>query len=166
MKGIYDMFSMQIFSYTFQPGMLLGILALLILAIFGVYKLISRKLTKRTPIWACGYPYDQLPKRAQYSAFGLIHPLRKIYREIYMEMSVRSNARTEGQTYTFKKSLSELGYSAWNSYFVDNIYEKIVARAQILSTKVKQLQNGVLQYYISYIFVALVGVVIWLYFSI
>lgn len=95
MKSVYNIFSMQVFSYIFQPGMLLGVLVLLTLIIFGVYKLISRNLTKRTPIWACGYPYDQLPKRAQYSAFGLIHPLRKIYKDIYMEMSVRSNARAE-----------------------------------------------------------------------
>lgn len=166
MRGVYDIFSMQVFSYIFQPGVLLGVLVVLILVIFGVYKIVSRKLTKRTPIRACGYPYEQLPKRAQYSAFALIHPLRKIYKEIYMEMSARSNARAEWETYTFKKNLNELGYNARHSYFVDNIYEKIVTWSQELSTKVKQLQNGVLQYYISYIFVALVVLVIWLYFTI
>lgn len=168
MQGAYahDMFTWQVMWYTFQPGVLLGVLVALVIIFFGLYKLISRNLVKKTPIRACGYPYEELPARAQYSAFALIHPLRKIYKDIYMEMSVKWNARVEGEEYTFKKWHKELSYDSWSSYFVDNIYEKLISVAQATSIFVKRVQNGVLQYYISYIFVALVALVIWLYFSI
>ncbi len=162
-KILHIKFTGTIFSFwtldlNYTPIYLFAIFLIFGIISYVFYKKIAKK-EKKAEVWNCWYNY--IEPKTQYSSESFIHPIRRIFTNIYWETRKITKVRkSKDAINSYKKNLSYIRYDVKNKYFVNNLIEKILSFIWILAKKVKSLQNWQVQSYIFYMFLAVIILVI------
>jgi len=149
----WNLFTFGNLNLYYTPIIVVWILLVFLIMSYIIYKILNKN-EKKVPVWNCGYIY--IEPRTQYTSTSFIQPLRRIFASIYWELKfTRKNKKSEEKTF-YKKHLSHIEYSVENTYFVDNLYNFMLKYIWIVAKKVKSLQNGEMQSYVFYIFLAII----------
>jgi hydrogenase-4 component B len=121
--------------------------------------LIIRRKVRITPTWACGLP--GLDTRMQYTSTSFSKPLRKVFAQVYRpERAVE--VLPVDQSY-FPASISYR--SVRTTSFERSLYRPAVDAIVATGHRLRRLQTGNIQVYLLYIFLALIGVLIFTRFA-
>ena len=156
-KFEWNLFSFGNLHLNYTPIYLMWILAMFFVVSYILYKLLAKK-EKKMPVWNCGYNY--IEPKTQYTSTAFIQPLRRIFASIYGEIKLSKKNWEKEAKILYKKDLSHIEYSAEQSYFVDNFYNKILKIISFIAKKVKSLQNWEIQSYIFYMFMVLILLIV------
>jgi len=138
-------------SFTFNPLILLGL-------IFGLFILawLFRKASSDTKnereyhTWDCGQPIDA---SMEYTATAFSSPIRFFFSSLLRaNKKVSSKPIVETNPWLVKKSVDVEVRPVWNEYF----YNPIVRLVTSASSKIRRLQNGNIQFYITMILISLI----------
>jgi len=135
----------------FSPWLVfLGFFVVLIGLIFVVRFSLGKATFRIGPSWDCGTP-GLLP-RMQYSATGYSKPIRRIFSFLY-QPTRRVEIEDEGHEIlrTAKRFESRI-----HPLFEEILYRPVLKLILTLSRKVRRIQTGHIQLYLSYIFVTLI----------
>ena len=127
-------------------------LALAILLMVLRRTLLARNGRKHGPVWGCGFQYGTA--RIQYSPASFAEPAAKIFAPI-MGTSVREHA--DDAYFPKHAALSVHAPDAIRT----KLYEPVFDYVQRCCNALKILQNGMVNWYIFYILVILVGLLVW-----
>lgn len=118
-----------------------------------------RRAQRTTPTWACGLP--GLDSRMQYTATAFSKPLRRVFAMVY-----RPDRTVEvlpaGQQY-FSTSISYR--SVRTTSFEKALYRPAVEAIVSAGHRMRRLQTGNIQVYLLYLFLALIGVLVFMRFA-
>jgi hydrogenase-4 component B len=137
------------------------ILPWLALSFFGFtgFVVILRRTPRMVPTWACGLP--GLDSRMQYTGTSLTKPLRKVFAMVYRpERSVDIEA--DERRY-FPSSISYR--SVRTTSFERSLYRPTVYGIVSIGHRLRRLQTGNIQVYLLYVFLALIGVLLFMRFA-
>jgi len=136
-------------------------LPLIAASVLGLMILVAglRRIKRVTPTWACGLP--ELDSRMQYSSTAFSKPLRKAFTKVYKpERTVE--VLYEEQPY-FPKAIS---YRAGRTTsFERSLYRPGVDAIVAMATRLRRLQTGNIQFYLLYIFLALIALLFFMRFA-
>ena len=152
-SSVASVSSLGAFAFTVQ-----GILSYDNLMIFATLMSIaillyitSKTLFRRVRIvesWACGYQ-NPVP-RAQYTAFSMIQPLRRIFSYLYLESKTQKRQEKDG---LYAKHGLDFEYRVKDHFLPERfIYDPIILGLKRLNYQVKRIQSGDLQMYLLYMF--------------
>jgi hydrogenase-4 component B len=120
---------------------------------------VVRRVTRRTATWACGLP--ALDERMQYTSTAFSKPLRSVFAQVY-----RSDRTVDvlpvDQPY-FPTSISYR--SVRTTSFEKFLYRPAVDAIVSAGHRLRRLQTGNIQVYLLYVFLALLGVLIFMRFA-
>ncbi len=119
----------------------------------------ARRARRTAATWACGLP--SLGSRMQYSASAFSKPLRMVFARVY-QADRKIETLPEDQTY-FPSSVSYR--SVRTTSFEKSFYRPAVERVVELAHWLRLLQTGNIQVYLLYIFLTLVGLLMYLRFQ-
>jgi len=154
-----SIFTMQIGNMNYMPLLIVSLLLALWYFSYLAYKKMAGK-EEKMDVWNCGYPY--LVTKNQYKAESLIQAIRRLYRGLYSEKNTTTyTSKVEGKTY-YKKYLTSIDYNRTYFLKVTYLFEKVISFVTYVSTKLKSVQNWVLQNYVSYILFTLIAAIIYI----
>lgn len=133
-------------------------LALAVVAVIAAV-LLLRRAPRITPTWACGLP--ALDSRMQYTGTSLSKPVRRVFAKVYRPERV-IEVRPEDQQY-FPNSISYR--SVRTTSFERSLYRPAVDGIVAVGHRLRRLQTGNIQVYLLYVFLALVGVLLFTRFA-
>ena len=140
-------------SFAFSAAM--PWLALTVLVMVAGIALLRRGV-RSTPTWACGLP--ALDSRMQYTGTAFSKPVRTVFAKVYRpERSVE--VRPDDPAY-FPTSISYR--SVRTTSFEKALYRPTVEAIVSLGYRLRRLQTGNIQVYLLYIFLALIGVLLFM----
>jgi hydrogenase-4 component B len=132
-------------------------LALGIAAIFAVVAL-GRRVRRTTSTWACGLP--DLDSRMQYTSTAFSKPLRKIFAQVY-----RPDRAVEVSPVDRPYFPTSISYrSVRTTSFEKSLYRPAVEGIVSIGHRLRRLQTGNIQVYLLYIFLALIGALVFMRF--
>ncbi|MBU9888386.1 MAG: hydrogenase 4 subunit B [Candidatus Omnitrophica bacterium] len=141
----------------FSPVLIAALLSGFLLAVVILVRLLCGKPGIRVgPSWDCGMP--GLEPRMQYTATGYSKPLRRIFSFLY-QPTRRVELEDEGHEVlrTAQRFESKITHP------VDEwLYRPLAAFVSELSLKAKRIQTGHIQLYLSYIFITLILLLLFL----
>ncbi len=146
------MFSgLAIYNTAFKPFLWS---LLLVAIVIGLYFLLNKnKIVAGQEVWGCGtYPNA----RMQYSARGLSEPLRRVFSfYLYAPHEVMKNAveNVQGQKRFKQVAVRDVISERMNAPVSKTLFK--------ISTRLRELQAGGIQLYISYILITIIGVLIY-----
>jgi hydrogenase-4 component B len=170
--GVFPGFILRPLSVTVQ-GMLRGgvlpaevstlgyVMPWLALAVIVIVAgiLLVRRVVRATPTWACGLP--GLDSRMQYTATAFSKPVRRVFAKVYRpERSVET--KPDDPAY-FPTSISYR--SVRTTSFEKSLYRPTVDAIVSIGHRLRRLQTGNIQVYLLYIFLALIGVLLFMRFA-
>lgn len=120
---------------------------------------IVRRVTRRTPTWACGLP--GLDERMQYTSTAFSKPLRRVFAPVYRPDRTVDVLPLD-QPY-FPSSISYR--SVRTTSFEKFLYRPAVDAVVSTGHRLRRLQTGNIQVYLLYVFLALIGVLIFMRFA-
>lgn len=137
---------------TLQPvTWSIWIFILIVLAIFGIRKFVqSRRLSEFGPTWGCGYVAPTV--KLQYTASSFVRPYSKLFRPFLLSSKNQTEIQgifPSGGTYETHI------YDRIEKYLID----KPIAAYKSLLGRFLFLQNGKLQFYISYGIIFIISVI-------
>lgn len=119
----------------------------------------GRRVVRTTPTWACGLP--GLDSRMQYTSTAFSKPLRKVFAQVYQpERAVE--VLPVDQPY-FPASISYR--SVRTTSFERSLYRPAVDAIVSTGHRLRRLQTGNIQVYLLYVFLALLGVLVFMRFA-
>jgi formate hydrogenlyase subunit 3/multisubunit Na+/H+ antiporter MnhD subunit len=144
-----------------SPIFMLAAGVILVAFVFLVIKLISRGTKERTyGTWDCGF--RALNPRMQYTATGFSKPIRIVFRAIYRPS--RKLHIEEGKSPYYPKAMKYVVLT--QSVFEKYLYIPLTGLFTSFSTKVRRsVQTGSVHTYLLYIFITIVGMLIYYRFS-
>lgn len=126
----------------------------LALAAIVVGATLVRRVNRTTPTWACGLP--GLDGRMQYSSTAFSKPLRKVFAPVY-----RPDRTIEVLPVERRYFPASISYrSVRTTSFERSLYRPTVDAIVATGHRLRRLQTGNIQVYLLYIFLALIGVLI------
>lgn len=155
-KNIY---AIQIWDINYMPILISFLLFAFWYLSYVFYKKNSWR-EEKMDVWNCGYPY--LVAKSQYRAESLVQAIRRVYKWLYSEKNTTTHiSKVEGKTY-YKNYLSSIEYN--RTYFLKIIflYDIFINFIIAISTRLKSMQNWVLQYYVSYMLITLIVTVVYI----
>jgi hydrogenase-4 component B len=120
---------------------------------------LMRRSKRVTATWACGLP--ALDSRMQYTATAISKPLRKVFARVY-QPERNLEVLPPGELY-FPKAMSYS--SVRTTSFERSLYRPAVDAIVAAAHRLRQLQTGNIQYYLLYMFVALVTLLVLMRFA-
>jgi hydrogenase-4 component B len=133
-------------------------MALAVVAIVAGVMLIRRNI-RATSTWACGLP--GLDSRMQYTSTSFSKPLRKVFAQVY-----RPDRTVEVLPVDQHYFPSSISYrSVRTTSFERSLYRPAVDGIVAIGHRLRRLQTGNIQVYLLYIFLALIGVLIFTRFA-
>lgn len=154
-----SLFIIQIGDMNYMPLLIVSLLLALWYFSYLAYKKMAGK-EEKMDVWNCGYPY--LVVKSQYKAESLIQAIRRLYRGLYSEKNTTTyTSKVEWKTY-YKKYLTSIDYNRTYFLKVTYLFEKVISFVNYISTKLKSMQNWVLQNYVSYILFTLIAAIIYI----
>ncbi|HEY9059993.1 MAG TPA: proton-conducting transporter membrane subunit [Pseudobacteroides sp.] len=144
-----------------SPMFLFAAGVILAAVVFLVVKLINRGTKERTyGTWDCGF--KELNPRMQYTATGFSKPLRIVFRAIYRPS--RELQTEEGTSPYYPKTIKYVVLT--QSVFEKYLYIPLTGLFTAFSGRVRRLvQTGSVHTYLLYIFITIVGLLIYYRFS-
>jgi hydrogenase-4 component B len=135
----------------FSPLIIALVITVLLLGIVLLLRLFFGKASIRTgPSWDCGMP--GLAPRMQYTSTGFSQPFRRILSFLY-----QPTRRVELEDEGMKILRTAQRFESRITQHVDEwVYQPLIELVGRLSRKVKYIQTGHIQLYLSYIFVTLI----------
>ena len=145
----------QVNTYNFNLALLL---MLMMAVLFGLSKLLGKlyggQTVRKSETWGCGV---ELNPSMEYTAASFSQPIRRVYRFLLQPKR------------KVKQKFKQLPYFGYNIYFEEHIrsiimdYLYIPLRRVIVFTSIKwrYIQNGNINLYLGYIFVTLIGLLVW-----
>jgi hydrogenase-4 component B len=121
--------------------------------------MVIRRAGRTTPTWACGLP--GLDGRMQYTATAFSKPLRRVFAQVY-----RPDRTVEVSPVGRRYFASSVSYrSVRTTSFERSLYRPTVDAIVATGHRLRRLQTGNIQVYLLYIFLALIGVLIFTRFA-
>jgi hydrogenase-4 component B len=128
-------------------------MVLMVIVIVGGLVGLRRKRST-TPTWACGLP--GLDSRMQYTSTAFSKPLRKVFAQVYQPERTVEVLPVDPRYFP-----SSISYrSVRTTSFERSLYRPAVDAIVATSHRLRRLQTGNIQVYLLYIFLALIGVLI------
>jgi formate hydrogenlyase subunit 3/multisubunit Na+/H+ antiporter MnhD subunit len=140
-----------------QPLISVTLVALIVIGVAAALAvlravLLARRVVRREVTWDCGY---ELPSpRMQYTATSYVQPLQYLFRHL-----LRTRQWLCAPVGHFPRRASFRSETA--DLFTDNLYRPFLALVGWSSSRMLWLQQGRIQLYLLYIFVALILVLVW-----
>ncbi len=160
---ILGIFSYQILAFSGNtlgmPDMLpIGIMLLFTYAVAWAFLRYTTSNASRVSMtWGCGQP--ALNSRMQYTASGFSQPITRIFQPIYRTKSVREVSFFDKYGAILKGGHGEI---TMMKFFEEYLYAPVAACVNKLAARVAKLQNGDLDAYIAYAFIAVLAILIFL----
>jgi hydrogenase-4 component B len=120
-------------------------------AAVAIHRLASYKL-RRGPAWDCGYP-DPSPL-TQYTASSFAQPIRRVFGTLVFRASERIEMPPPGSAAP-ARLVVRMSDVIW-----DTLYEPIARAVGYVADKLNRLQSLSIRQYLSFVFVALVGLLL------
>jgi hydrogenase-4 component B len=120
-------------------------------AAVAIHRLASDKL-RRGPAWDCGYP-DPSPL-TQYTASSFAQPIRRVFGTLVFRASERIEMPPPGSAAP-ARLVVRMSDVIW-----DTLYEPIARAVGYVADKLNRLQSLSIRQYLSFVFVALVGLLL------
>lgn len=128
-------------------------------ALIVIAMMVVRRAARPAPTWACGLP--GLDSRMQYTSTAFSKPLRKVFAQVYRpERTVE--VLPADQAY-FPSSISY--HSVRTTSYEKSLYRPAVDAIIATGHRLRRMQTGNIQVYLLYIFLALIGVLIFTRFA-
>ncbi len=135
-------------GHLFVPGIALALLVLAPIP-FVLARLLGPVRTRVVPTWACGIVLHPVH---QYTSVAFAKPIRLMFRDIVRPVREIEIVRAAGSPF-----VSAITYSSTIApVFERYLYQSVMDRLVVLAHVARRLQNGSLQTYLAYLFVALV----------
>jgi hydrogenase-4 component B len=134
-----------------------GLLVFLFMVLSGgaaavaIHRLASNKL-RRGPAWDCGYP-DPSPQ-TQYTASSFAQPIRRVFGTLVFRASERVEMPPPGSAAP-ARLVVRLSDVIW-----DVLYEPIARAVEYIADRLNRLQSLSIRHYLSFVFAALVGLLL------
>ena len=117
----------------------------------AIHRLASDRL-RRAPAWDCGYP-DPSPG-TQYTASSFAQPIRRVFGTLVFRASERVEMPPPGNAGPARITV-RLSDVIW-----DTLYEPIARAVEYVADRLNRLQYLSIRHYLSFVFVALVGLLL------
>jgi hydrogenase-4 component B len=118
-----------------------------------------RRVVRRTPTWACGLP--GLDSRMQYTGTAFSKPVRRVFARVY-----RPDRAVEVSPADQPYFPAAISYrSVRTTSFEKSLYRPAVEAIVSTGHRLRRLQTGNIQVYLLYIFLALIGVLVFMRFA-
>lgn len=140
---------------------LAGLMPWVSLAVFAIVAAgtMIRRSTRRSPTWACGLP--RLDSRMQYTSTAFSKPIRKVFAQVY-----RPDRAVEILPSDDPYFPSSIAYrSVRTTSFERSLYRPAMDAIVATGHRLRRLQTGNIQVYLLYVFLALLGVLIFMRFA-
>jgi hydrogenase-4 component B len=121
--------------------------------------MLHRRIRRTTPTWACGLP--ELDDRMQYTGTSFSKPVRRIFAKVYRPE--RTVEVTPGDQTYFPTAISY--QSVRTTSFERSLYRPAVEGIVSVGHRLRRLQTGNIQIYLLYVFLALIGVLLFMRFA-
>lgn len=148
---------------TFPPiiGNLVSVMPwiTLIVVVAGSAFMAYRRIPRITPTWACGQP--RLNSRMQYTGTSFSKPVRRVFAKVYRPE--RSVEVTPADQPYFPTAISYR--SVRTTSFERSLYRPAVEGIVSVGHRLRRLQTGNIQIYLLYVFLALIGVLLFMRFA-
>ena len=146
---------LQLGTASIVPIAVFGsVIAVLMAAFFIRSVFMSRRPVRVTDTWDCGQP---LTARMEYTATGFAAPIRFFFRSILLSRkTLIVEPVVPGNVWIARRRLEWSMTSIWEKWF----YMPITSAVLKVSSAIKRLQNGVIQFYILLILLTLVIVLV------
>jgi hydrogenase-4 component B len=118
---------------------------------FAIHRLASNKL-RRAPAWDCGYP-DPSPQ-TQYTASSFAQPIRRVFGTLVFRASERVEMPPPGSVAP-ARLVVRLSDVIW-----DVLYQQIARAVEYIADRLNRLQSLSIRHYLSFVFAALVGLLL------
>jgi NADH:ubiquinone oxidoreductase subunit 5 (subunit L)/multisubunit Na+/H+ antiporter MnhA subunit len=120
-------------------------------AAFAIHRLASDRL-RRGPAWDCGYP-DPSPQ-TQYTASSFAQPIRRVFGTLIFRASETVEMPPPGDARPARIAV-RLSDVIW-----DTLYAPIGVAVDYVAGRLNRMQSLSIQHYLSFVFVALVGLLL------
>jgi len=160
---VLGVFSYQIltgFGYVLPvPDLLfVSILLLLMGSLTYIFLYFAASHTVRiSETWGCGSP--SLPSSAEYTGHGFSEPIVTIFASIYRTKKAVTNDYYDQHGCILKEGKAEIRLL---KFFEEYLYLPVARTASRIAERVSHVQNGCLDTYLLYVFLAVVAVIVYL----
>ena len=117
----------------------------------AIHRLASDRL-RRAPAWDCGYP-DPRPE-TQYTASSFAQPIRRVFGTLIFRAREEVEMPPPGNAGPARMTV-RLSDVIW-----DTLYEPIARAVEYVADRLNRLQFLSIRHYLSFVFVALVGLLL------
>jgi hydrogenase-4 component B len=139
-------------------GSVMPWIALIVVVAASAFML-YRRIPRTTPTWACGLP--GLDNRMQYTGTSFSKPVRRVFAKVYRPE--RSVEVIPAEQPYFPTAISYR--SVRTTSFERSLYRPAVEGIVSVGHRLRRLQTGNIQIYLLYVFLALIGVLLFMRFA-
>lgn len=118
-----------------------------------------RRVTRRTPTWACGLP--GLDERMQYTSTAFSKPLRRVFAQVYRPERTVDVLPVDQPYFPTAISYRSVRTTSFEKFLYRPAVDAIVSTGH----RLRRLQTGNIQVYLLYVFLALLGVLVFMRFA-
>jgi len=155
-EGGLALMPMGVGSASISTPVLGLLLALLVPVAWLIAVVIGGKLRKRFyKTWGCGIT---LKPRMEYTATGFAQPIKQVFSTIYRPTVKLETELLEESRYFAKRMHFETHIEP---VFQKYLYDPVVQSLNAIADRLRVVQTGSLQLYLSYIFVTLLILLLW-----
>ncbi len=147
------------FSAEISPlAQLLPTVAVAVLMV-GLAIGVVRRVTRRTATWACGLP--GLDERMQYTSTAFSKPLRRVFAQVYRPDRTVDVLPVDQPYFPTSISYRSVRTTSFEKFLYRPAVDAIVSTGH----RLRRLQTGNIQVYLLYVFLALLGVLVFMRFA-
>lgn len=154
-----NLYSIKIWSLNYTPMLVWFLLFAFWYLTYFIYKKLAWK-EEKVDVWNCWYP--MLISKSQYRAESLVQAIRRVYRWLYWEKNITTFVSKSDKPKYYKNYLSSIIYERSYVPRIIFVYDVMIKFILSISKKLKSMQNGVLQYYVSYMLITLILTVVYI----
>jgi hydrogenase-4 component B len=143
------------FGSVSTPVLWLLLGGIVLLALVGMRALRANLTSRRYRTWGCGIA---LKPRMEYTATGFTQPIRQVFSTIYRPTVKIETDLIETSRYFARRMRFEVHIE---STFQKYLYDPVVRAFNAVAHRLRVLQPGSLHLYLSYIFLMLLALLLW-----
>jgi len=148
----YTFFSLAGYSVPVPDMSVIGIIILFTAAvIFAAVKITSSNKTRISETWGCGIISQN--NRMEYTASGFSEPVEIFFKSIYHTQETNKRVFFDNENSTFKEGYAEITLL---NFFEKHVYLPVARFVGGVSMFMYRLQNGNLNTYLFYAFIAII----------
>jgi formate hydrogenlyase subunit 3/multisubunit Na+/H+ antiporter MnhD subunit len=156
--GAYHFFSFAGFSLPLPDMLLAGMLLLIMAALAWIALYLAASRAERTTdTWGCGIPVQQAS--AEYTGHGFSEPLDIIFSVIYRTRIRNDRLFFDQKNTLFREGTAEIRLM---KVFEEYLYLPAARCSLASAARISRFQNGCLDTYLLYVFIAVLAVIVFL----